>query len=40
MLNTGIGGKKDRKLAPTADKMSSGSGSEGSGNGSTITAGA
>ncbi|KAL8993720.1 MAG: hypothetical protein Q9169_006139 [Polycauliona sp. 2 TL-2023] len=41
MLNTGYGGKKEKRLSLSAgDKMSSGSGSEGSGNGSTITAGA
>ena len=37
MLNTGIAGKR---LGSLGDKMSSGSGSDGSGNGSTITAGA
>ncbi|KAI4274496.1 MAG: hypothetical protein LQ337_003886 [Flavoplaca oasis] len=40
MLNTGIAGKKEKRLGSVGDKTSSGSGSEGSGNGSTITAGA
>ncbi|CAO1596887.1 Two-component response regulator SSK1p [Xanthoria calcicola] len=39
MLNTGLGGKKDKRLSPAGETVSSGSGSEGSGNGSTITAG-
>lgn len=39
MLNTGLGGKKDKRLSPGGEMVSSGSGSEGSGNGSTITAG-
>ncbi|KAL8853643.1 MAG: hypothetical protein Q9221_001454 [Calogaya cf. arnoldii] len=39
MLNTGQGGKKEKKPTSSGELASSGSGSEGSGNGSTITAG-
>ncbi|KAL8780722.1 MAG: hypothetical protein Q9213_006335 [Squamulea squamosa] len=40
ILNTGQGGKKDKKLNFSGEVGSSGSGSEGSGNGSAIVAGA
>ncbi|KAL8865481.1 MAG: hypothetical protein Q9198_009302 [Flavoplaca austrocitrina] len=40
MLNTGVAGKKEKRLGSVGDKTSSGSASDGSGNGSTITAGA
>ena len=40
VLNTGQGAKKEKRLSSSGENGSSGSGSEGSGHGSTITAGA